>query len=57
MAVLLVLGVMNLGAMAVIAVLVNVERLTPGNRRVARAVGIIVIVAGLLVMLRAATLA
>lgn len=56
MAILLVLGVMNLGAMALVAALINVERLTPAGERGARAVGSVVIAAGLFLIARASGL-
>jgi predicted metal-binding membrane protein len=52
-AILLVLGVMDLGAMAVVAVAITVERLAPAGERVARATGAVVVVAGLLLIARA----
>jgi predicted metal-binding membrane protein len=56
MAVLLVLGVMDLRAMAVVAAAITVERLAPAGERVARAVGAVVVGAGLLLIARAAGL-
>ena len=47
MAILLVIGVMDLRAMAVVAAAINVERLGPAGERVARAIGAVVIAAGL----------
>src|SRR5215469_11708741 len=47
MAILLVIGVMDLGAMAVVAAALTLERLAPAGERVARAVGAVVVVAGL----------
>ena len=55
MAILLVVDVMDLLAMAVVAVAVNVERLAPNGERVARAVGLIAIGSGLLLIARAAS--
>jgi predicted metal-binding membrane protein len=56
MAILLVIGVMNLRAMAAVAAAVTVERLTPAGERVARAIGAIVVGAGLFLIARAAGL-
>ena len=55
-ATLLVIGVMDLRAMAAVTAAVTVERLAPGGERVARAIGVIVIAAGLLLIARAAGL-
>jgi predicted metal-binding membrane protein len=52
-AILLVIGVMDLRAMAVVAVAVTVERLAPAGERAARAIGGIVVVAGLLLITQA----
>jgi len=54
MALLLVIGVMNLRAMAVVAAAITVERLAPAGERVARATGAVVVGAGLLLLARAA---
>jgi predicted metal-binding membrane protein len=56
MAILLVIGVMDLRAMAVVAVAITVERLAPAGERVARAIGVAVVGAGVLLILRAAGL-
>jgi predicted metal-binding membrane protein len=56
MAILLLIGVMNLRAMAVVAAAITVERLAPGGERVARATGAIVVGAGLFLIVRAAGL-
>ncbi len=53
MAILLVIGVMDLRAMAVVAAAVTVERLAPAGERVARATGIVVVGAGFLLIARA----
>jgi predicted metal-binding membrane protein len=53
-AILLVLGVMDLRAMAVVAAAITVERLAPAGERVARAIGAVVLVAGLVLIARAA---
>jgi len=57
MAVLLVVGVMDLRAMNVVAAAIAVERLAPAGKRVARAIGTVVVVAGLFVTARAIGLA
>jgi predicted metal-binding membrane protein len=44
-ATLLVIGVMDLRAMAVVAAAITVERLAPAGERVARAVGAVIVVA------------
>jgi predicted metal-binding membrane protein len=46
-AILLVIGVMDLRAMAVVAAAITVERLAPGGERVARAIGAVLVGAGL----------
>jgi predicted metal-binding membrane protein len=56
MAILLVIGVMNLRAMAVVAAAITVERLAPAGERVARATGIVVVGAGLFLIARGAGL-
>jgi predicted metal-binding membrane protein len=45
--VLLVIGVMNLWAMAIVGAAITAERLTPTGERVARGIGVVVVVAGL----------
>jgi predicted metal-binding membrane protein len=55
-AILLVIGVMDLRAMAVVAAAITIERLAPAGERVARAVGAVVVGAGLILILRAAGL-
>jgi predicted metal-binding membrane protein len=52
MAILLVLGVMDLCAMAVVTAVITAERLAPGER-VARGIGAIVVAAGLFLIARA----
>ena len=54
--VLLVIGVMDLGAMAAVTAAISAERLVPGGERVARAVGYVVLGEGLLLIARAARL-
>jgi len=56
MAILLVSGVMNVLAMAVVAAAITVERLAPAGERVARATGAVALGAGLLLIVRAAGL-
>jgi len=53
-AALLGLGVMDLRAMAVVAAAITAERLAPAGERVARAIGILVVGAGSLLLARAA---
>jgi predicted metal-binding membrane protein len=55
-AVLLVVGVMDLRAMAVIAAAITGERLAPAGERVARAIGAVVVAAGVFLIARAAGL-
>jgi len=55
--VLLVIGVMDLGAMAAVTAAISAERLVPAGERVARAVGYLVVGEGLLLIARAAGLA
>jgi predicted metal-binding membrane protein len=56
MAILLVIGVMDLRAMVVVAAAITIERLAPGGERVARATGLVVVGAGLILIARAAGL-
>ena len=56
MAILLVIGVMDLRAMAAVAAAITIERVGPASRRVALAIGAVVIGAGLAVLTRAAGL-
>jgi predicted metal-binding membrane protein len=56
MMILLVIGVMDLGAMAVVAAAIAVERLAPAGDRVAQVTGAIVMVAGVLLIAQAAGL-
>jgi len=56
MAILLVVGLMDLRAMAVVAAVITVERLAPAGERVARATGAVIVVAGLFLIMRAAGL-
>jgi len=52
MAVLLVTGVMDLGAMAVIAAAITAERHAARPQRVARAAGVVVMAAGVLAIFK-----
>jgi len=56
MAILLVIGVMNLRTMAVVAAAITIERLAPAGERVARATGTVVVGSGLFLIARAAGL-
>ncbi len=56
MAILLVVGIMDLRAMGIVAAAITVERLAPTGERVARAIGIVVVGAGLFLIARAAGL-
>jgi predicted metal-binding membrane protein len=55
-AILLVIGLMDLRAMAVVAASITVERLAPAGERVARAIGVVVVGAGSFLLARAAGL-
>jgi predicted metal-binding membrane protein len=55
-AILLVVGVMDLRVMAVVAAAITAERLAPAGERVARAIGAVVVGAGLILLARAAGL-
>jgi predicted metal-binding membrane protein len=56
MAILLVVGVMDLRVMAVVTAAITVERLAPAGERIARAIGAVVVAAGLFMIARAAGL-
>ena len=56
MAILLVVGLMNLGAMAVVRAAITAERLAPDAKRAARGIGAVAIAAGVLLVARAAVL-
>ena len=56
-AILLVIGVMDLRAMAVVTAAITLERLAPAGERVARALGTVTVAAGLLLLARALALA
>jgi len=51
--ILLVIGVMDLRAMAVVTAAITIERLAPAGERVARAIGVVIACAGLVVLARA----
>jgi predicted metal-binding membrane protein len=53
MAILLVVGVMDLGAMALVTVAMTAERLVPDGERVARVTGAVIVAAGLFLIARA----
>ncbi len=53
-AVLLVIGVMDLRAMAVVTAAITLERLAPAGTRIARALGVVIVWAGLFMIARAA---
>ncbi|HWO34259.1 MAG TPA: DUF2182 domain-containing protein [Candidatus Acidoferrum sp.] len=53
-AILLVIGVMDLRVMALVTAAITAERLAPNGERVARAIGIVVVGVGLLLIARAA---
>jgi predicted metal-binding membrane protein len=55
-AILLVIGVMDLRAMVIVTAAITAERLAPAGERVARAIGAVVVVAGLFLIARAAGL-
>jgi predicted metal-binding membrane protein len=52
-AVLLAIGVMNLRAMAAVTALITAERLAPAGERVARGIGVVVVVCGLIQVAKA----
>jgi predicted metal-binding membrane protein len=52
-AVLVALGVMNLGAMAIVTAAITVERVVPRAERVAQAIGIAIVTGGLILIARA----
>ncbi|HXU04300.1 MAG TPA: DUF2182 domain-containing protein [Polyangia bacterium] len=56
MLILLVIGVMDLRAMLVVAAAITIERVAPAGERVARGTGAVVVVAGLILVARAAGL-
>jgi len=52
-AVLLVMGVMDLRVMAAVTAAITIERLAPVGERVARVIGVVVVVTGLVLIVRA----
>lgn len=54
MAILLVIGVMDLRAMTVVAAAITVERLAPAGAHIARAIGAVAVAAGVFLIARAA---
>ena len=50
-AILLVIGIMDLRAMAIVTVAISLERLLPAGERVARAIGVVTLAAGLIMTL------
>jgi len=56
MGILLVIGVMDLRAMAVVAMAITIERLAAAGERVARAIGVIIVGAGLFLIVQASGL-
>ncbi|HEX5889592.1 MAG TPA: DUF2182 domain-containing protein [Pyrinomonadaceae bacterium] len=57
MAILLVVGIMNLQAMAIVTAAITVERLAPCGEGVARVIGVLIVGAGLFLIAQAAGLA
>ena len=57
MLILLVAGVMDLRAMAIVTAAISAERLAPAGTRVARATGVVIVAAGSLLIARAAWIA
>ena len=55
-AILLVIGVMDVRAMAVVTMAITAERLAPAGERIARAIGAVIVVTGLFLIARAAGL-
>ena len=56
MVILLVVGIMDLRAMAAVTVAITIERLAPAGEYVARAIGAVVVGVGLLLIARTAGL-
>ena len=52
--ILLVIGVMNLRAMAVVMAAITLERLAPAGQRVAQVMGVVIVAAGFLLIVQAA---
>jgi len=55
--ILMVIGIMDLRAMAAVMAAITVERIAPAGESVARAIGVVIVAAGLFLMARAAGLA
>jgi predicted metal-binding membrane protein len=53
MALLFVAGVMNLVWVAALAIAVLVEKVVPGGERIARAIGIVLVMTGVVLIVRA----
>jgi predicted metal-binding membrane protein len=53
MAISLVVGVMDLRVMAVVTTAITAERIAPAGIRVARTIGVVVVTAGLVLIVRA----
>jgi predicted metal-binding membrane protein len=56
MAILMVIGIMDLGVMAVVTAAITVERIAPSGERVARAIGAVTVATGLFLIARAAVI-
>jgi predicted metal-binding membrane protein len=56
MGILLVVGIMDLGAMAIVAVALTIERVAPAGERVARLIGVVALAAGSILIAQAAGL-
>jgi len=54
MAILMAIGIMDVGAMVAVTAAITVERLAPGGERFARAIGAVAVTAGLFLIARAA---
>jgi predicted metal-binding membrane protein len=53
MAILLVVGMMDLRAMALVTAAITAERLAPPGERVARAIGVVAVGAGMVLIVKA----
>jgi hypothetical protein len=53
MAILLIIGVMDLRAMAIVTAAITIERIAPSDGLIARAIGVIAIGVGLFLILQA----
>jgi predicted metal-binding membrane protein len=56
MAILLVIGAMDMRAMAVVTAAITAERFAPAGERVARVIGVVVVTAGAFTIVRAIAL-